>query len=83
MKPQTQKLLGYLFGIMGAFVGFWLSICAFEIHAQKIRAADPTRFICGNDAFPVRLLGLIVGGLGGIVFGKVVGHLLNRSKRNP
>ena len=79
-KQPVKRLTGCLFGIIGGFIGYWLAHLSFELHVQKIRAADPNRFICGNDAFPGMLLGLIFGCLGGILFGKVVAHFLNRTK---
>ena len=80
-KPPTKRPLGCLFAIIGAFVGFWLAGWSFSIHVAKIRAADPKAFICGNEAIPGMLFGVVFGGLGGIVFGKVLGHFLDQS--NP
>ncbi len=77
-KKTTKKPLGCLLGIIGSLIGAWLGHLSFEIHAQKILAANPNRFICGNDALPGMVLGLIAGGISGMLFGKFVGRSRRR-----
>ena len=62
-------------------VGYGLANWSFAIHVEKVRAANPTAFICGNDAIPGMFFGLIFGALGGILFEKILSHLLDWLRR--
>ena len=81
-KPTRTKPLGCLLGILGALVGFRLGTLTFQLKVQKIRAENPTAFICGNGAFPGMFFGLIGGGLAGMVIGKAFEYFRDRSKRD-
>ena len=81
-KPTRNQSFGCLLGILGALVGFRLGTLTFQLEVQKIRAENPNAFICGNGALPGMFFGLIGGGLAGMVIGKTVEHLLDRSRRD-
>lgn len=77
---SNRQPFGCLLAVFGALIGLWLAQLAFRLEVQKIRARNPNAFICGNNAFPGMILGLMGGTLIGLVIGKTVEYLLSRSK---
>jgi hypothetical protein len=75
-KSTREEKLGCLFGLVGGVLGFLLGGHSFAAEVNSIHAIDPDATVCGLPAVAMMLGGMIVGAIGGTVFGMVVSHVL-------
>ena len=74
-SPQEERF-GCLFAVLGGLSGILIGSDSFSLHVAAVQKTSPNAVVCGLPAVAGMLGGLIVGALGGALFGMTLSYFL-------
>lgn len=77
-RPTQEERFGCLFAMLGGLSGILIGGYSFSLHVAAIQRTSPNAVVCGLPAVAGMFGGLIVGTLGGALFGMILGYFLPR-----
>lgn len=73
-RPTQEERFSCLFAMRGGLSGTLIGIELFSLHVAAVQKTSPNAVVCGLPSVAGMLGGLIVGTLGGALFGMILSY---------